>query len=90
MVVSLCGCHLLRGRPFGAFVAHPLEALAVELVEVDAVGLVGDEEVEDGPDEREAAGFAGKRPITLVRRLTSPSDLSSRFVLRHRRRCRGG
>src|SRR5829696_8073112 len=32
----------------------------------------------------------GKRPITLVRRLTSPSDRSSRFVDRHRRRCLGG
>ena len=30
----------------------------------------------------------GKRPITLVRRLTSPSDRSSRFVERHRRRWR--
>ena len=30
----------------------------------------------------------GKRPITLVRRLTSPSERSSRFVDRHRRRCR--
>jgi hypothetical protein len=29
-----------------------LEALPVELVEADAVGLVGDEEVKDGPDER--------------------------------------
>jgi hypothetical protein len=27
--------------------------LAVELGEVDAVGLVGDEEVEDRPDDRE-------------------------------------
>jgi hypothetical protein len=25
--------------------------------------------------------------MTLVRRLTSPSDRSRRFVLRHRRRC---
>src|SRR4029079_9309061 len=28
--------------------------------EVDAVGLVGDQEVQDGPDEREAAVFAGE------------------------------
>jgi hypothetical protein len=32
----------------------------------------------------------GKRPITLVRRRTSPSDRSSRFVLRHRSRCLSG
>jgi hypothetical protein len=32
----------------------------VELVEADAVGLVGDEEIEDGPDEREAAVLAGE------------------------------
>ena len=34
--------------------------------------------------------FAVLRPMTLVRRLTSPSDRSSRFVLRHRRRWRVG
>jgi hypothetical protein len=32
--------------------------LAVERVEVDAVGLVSDKQVEDGPDEGEAAGLA--------------------------------
>jgi hypothetical protein len=40
-------------------VAHPLEALAVELVEVEAVGLVSDQEIEHGPDERETALLAG-------------------------------
>jgi hypothetical protein len=30
-------------------VSHPPEALAVELVEADAVGLVGDEEVKGRP-----------------------------------------
>ena len=55
MVVSLCGAHLLGGRLFVALVSHPFEALAVERVEVDAAGLVGDQEVEHGPDEGEAA-----------------------------------
>ena len=41
-------------------VSRSLEALAVELVEADAVGLVGDEEVECGPDERQAALLAGE------------------------------
>jgi hypothetical protein len=43
-----------------ALVPHSLEALAVELVEVDAVRLVGDEEIEHGPDQGEAALFAGE------------------------------
>jgi hypothetical protein len=60
VVVSLCGCHLLGDRLVGAFVSHSLEALAVELGEADAVGLAGDVEVEDGPDEREAAVLAGE------------------------------
>jgi len=41
------------------------------------------------PQVREAAE-PGKRPITLVRRLTSASERSSRLVLRHLRRCRVG
>ena len=90
-VISLCGGYLLGDRLLGAFVAQLLEALAVELVEVDAIGLVGDQEVEDGPDEGEAAVLPGEGgPITLVRRLTSPRDRSRRFVLRHVRRWRGG
>lgn len=36
------------GRRASAFVAHPLDALAVELVEVEAMGLVSDKEIEDG------------------------------------------
>jgi hypothetical protein len=74
----------------GAFVSRSLQALAVERDEVDAIGLMGAQQVEHGPDEGEAAGLAGKRPITLVRRLTSPSDRSSTFVDRHRRRCLSG
>jgi hypothetical protein len=42
------------------FVSDRLEALALELGEFDAVGGVGDVEVEDGPDEGEAAGLAGE------------------------------
>src|ERR671930_441495 len=37
-----------------------LEVLALELGELDAVGGVRDVEVEHGPDEREAARFAGE------------------------------
>ena len=90
MVVSLGGGHLLGSGVVGRLVSDALEALAFELGELDAVGGVSDVEVKDGPDEREAAGLAGKRPITLVRRLTSPSDRSSRFVDRHLRRWRVG
>ena len=73
-----------------SLVSEPLEALVFELGEVDAVGGVADVEVKVRPDQGEAAGLAGNRPITLVRRLTSPSDRSSRFVERQRRRCRVG
>ena len=41
-------------------VAGSFEVLAVECGEVDAVGLVGDQQVEHGPDEGEAAGLAGE------------------------------
>ena len=34
--------------------------MAFELAEADAVFGVGDVEVEDGPDEREAAGLSGE------------------------------
>ena len=86
-MVSLGGGHLLGDVVVVAFVAESFEVLAFELGELDAVGGVADVEVQDGPDEREAAGLAGERPITFVRRLTSPSERSSRFVDRHRRRC---
>ena len=87
MVVSLGGGHLLGDRFVVSLVAESFEVLAFELGELDAVGGMADVEVRHGPDERQAAGLAGKRPITLVRRLTSPSERSSRFVDRHRRRC---
>jgi hypothetical protein len=45
---------------FSSLVSHLLEALALELGELDAVGGVGDVEVEDGPDEGEAAGLPGE------------------------------
>ena len=51
VVVSLGGAHLLGRGLVGLLVSDSCEALAVELVEADAVGLVGDEEVEHGPDE---------------------------------------
>ena len=60
MVVSLGGAHLLVGRLFASFVSDPAQALAFELAEADAVLGVGDVEVKDGPDEREAAGLAGE------------------------------
>jgi hypothetical protein len=83
VVVSLSGAHLLVSRSVASEVSHPAQVLVFELAEPDAVLGVSDVEIEDGPDEPEAAGLAGKRPITLVRRLTSASDLSSRLVERH-------
>jgi hypothetical protein len=44
-------------------VSDAAQVLVFELAESDAVLGVGDVKVEDGPDEREAAGLAGKRPI---------------------------
>jgi hypothetical protein len=41
-------------------VAHPCEAFPVELVEADAVGLVGDQQVEHRPEDRQAALLAGE------------------------------
>src|SRR5215211_1589995 len=60
VTVSLGGGHLLGDRLFVSVVSDPLEALALELGEPDAVGGVGDVEVKDGPDECEAAGLAGE------------------------------
>jgi hypothetical protein len=60
VAVSLGGCHLLGDGLVVAVVAGSFEALAVERVEVDAVGLVGDQQVEHGSDEGEAAGLAGE------------------------------
>src|SRR5947209_12348932 len=56
--VSLCRSHLLRGMLFGLLVTDTVEVLAVEFGEPDAVRLVADEQVEDGPHERQAAGLA--------------------------------
>jgi hypothetical protein len=60
VTLSLCGAHLLGGCLLIALVSDPLEVLALELGEPDAVGLVGEVEVEDGPDERQAAFLTGK------------------------------
>jgi hypothetical protein len=60
VVVGLGGGHLLAGGWLASGVSDPVEALAFELGELDAVGGVGDVEVEDGPDEGEAAGLAGE------------------------------
>jgi hypothetical protein len=40
------------------FGSHPVEALMVELVELDAVGFVRDREIEDRRDECHAGGLA--------------------------------
>src|SRR3954469_1177234 len=58
--ISLCGGHLLGDCVVGFVVSDAVEPLAVELGEPDAVGLVSDEEIEDGPDEGEAAVLAGE------------------------------
>ena len=60
MVLSLGGGQLLGEGVVGSLVSHSLEGLALELGELDAVGGVGDVEVQDGPDEREAARLAGE------------------------------
>ena len=57
---SLCGVHLLGDRFVGVLVADSVEVLAVELGESDPVRLVGDDEIEDGPHEGEAAVLAGE------------------------------
>jgi hypothetical protein len=50
VVVSLSGAHLLRdGLVVVSLVSDALELLAFERGEPDAVGGVGDVEVEDGP-----------------------------------------
>ena len=57
---QLRGAHLLGDRLLMALVSDPLETLALELSELDAVGGVADVEVEHGPDERQTAGLAGE------------------------------
>jgi hypothetical protein len=58
--ISLCGRRLLGDRVVGFVISDAVESLAVELGEPDAVGLVSDQEIENGPDEREAAVLAGE------------------------------
>jgi hypothetical protein len=60
MLIRYSVSNLQKLGALSLVVAGSFEALAVEHVEVDAVGLVGDEEVEGGPDEGEAAVFAGE------------------------------
>src|SRR3954449_8253684 len=60
VVVSLGGGHLLGSRRVVSVVSGALEVLALELGELDAVGGVADVEIEDGPDERQAARLAGE------------------------------
>jgi hypothetical protein len=76
VVVGLGGAHLLGSCLFIVLVSHPGEALAVELVEADAVGLVGDQQVEHGPDEREAALLAGE----AAHHLGPPLDFAERAL----------
>jgi hypothetical protein len=58
----------------GCSVSDVLQALAFELGELDAVGGVADVEVEDRPDEGEAAGLAGE----------AADDVGAAFDLRSR------
>ena len=89
--MSLGGGDLLvEGVWVGLLVFDSVEVLAVDVGEGGAVAGVAEEQVEHGPDEGEASGLAGNRPITLVRRLTSPIDRSSRFIDRQRSRCLSG
>jgi len=89
--VSLCGCHLLPfGLWFARLVAKPVEALAVDLRELDPVAGVVDLEVETAQTSERRLCSPGNLPITFVLRFTSPSVRSSRFVERQRLRCRSG
>ena len=81
-----------------------VEGVAVELLVFDSVEVLAVDIGERGApfeawvmnrsrtaktSERQLVS-PGKRPITLVRRRTSPSERSSRFVERHRSRCLSG
>src|SRR5437660_459555 len=71
-MLSLRGAHLLDGRLFMALVSDPLEALALELGELDAVGGVTDVEVEHG--------FGAPRPRAIRSRpRASQSSWDSRI-----------
>ncbi len=76
MLLSLCGAHLLGGCWFVAFVSGPLEPLALELGEPDAVGGVRHVEVEHSPYEGEAAGLAEE----AADHLGAPLDLAQRSL----------
>jgi hypothetical protein len=76
VVVSLCGGHLLLGGWLGWLMPGLVEALAIEFGEGDAVGGVGDDEVEHRPGEREAAALAGEP----ADHLGSPLDLAERSL----------
>src|SRR5919108_2286901 len=60
MIAMPISIHLLGNRLVGVLVSDSVGLLAVELGESDAVGLVGDDEVEDGPYEGGAAVLAGE------------------------------
>src|SRR3954447_3041664 len=73
---GLGGGHLLGSRIVGRRVAGAVEVLAIELGEADAVGFVGDQQVQDGPDERQAAVFAGE----AAHHLGAAFDLAQRSL----------
>ena len=90
VVVSLCGVSPPRGWVVSSVYLTRLSALPVELVNLmPLVSWVIRRSSTAQTSDRQLSS-PGKRPITLVRRLTSPSDLSSRLVERHLRRCLGG
>jgi hypothetical protein len=85
-MVSLGGGHLLGDGLVGVVVARSFEVLPVQGGEVDAVGLVSDQQVEHGPDQSQAAGLAGEaahhlraafdlaeRPLEQIRAAPSPA-----------------
>jgi hypothetical protein len=59
-------------RVVGFVIPDAVEPLAVELGEPDAVGLVSDEELQDGPDQGQAAVLA-REPAHHLR---APFDLA--------------
>jgi hypothetical protein len=92
VMVSLCGCRRFGEGLLGAVVDRSFEALAIERVEVDAVGRWVIRTSSPAQTNVRQLLSPGTGPSPFVRRFTSPSERSSRFALRHLqpRRCRTG
>lgn len=56
-----CGGHVLPGRPLGLLALEAVDRQPVEVAEAVPLG-VGDDEVEHGPAEGDAASLSGHAP----------------------------